>query len=927
MVRKNDTTWRNTTTDLKDTIQILYLGREGSNTRELAKRLERANDAFEVTIISDPITALEHLHDTPVDCLLSGYDLQGMNGLEVLDQVRETNPELPFILLTEDGNEDIARDAISAGATDYFQKDRIEERFEVLASRIETVVERSHDRAAVERERSHRAALFENTPDPIISVIFNGETPEIADVNPAFESVFGFEAETVIGRSIRDVIVPDSEHEEHRSLREDVAGGRPVEAEVRRQTKDGVRQFKLRIIPTDGLSGSHSAYAWYTEITEQKQYENRLESLNKTSQNLMTATTETEVANITVEIAQQVLEQPLTVMWSFDADAEMLHPLAATDTATELNGSIDINDGIAPITSGTAEMDIFHEGTLTEIEDYNSVENSAHPDTPLGTVLIVPLGDYGQLHVGSKTVRPFVDATRDLVEILCQNAEAALERVHREQTLSDLSELTSKLVQTSSAEEIASIAAEAGRDILELPYTHVYLTNDDGEVLKPAAVTDATSEQFGELPTFRKGEGIFWEIVSSGEIHLYDDVQSNAELASELPFRSAVIAPLGEMGVFASGSLKTAQFDSFDRKLVSILAATAKGALNRAEREKRLRAREQELERSRDQFQSVFEHSNDAIMIFDPDADEILAVNPQASELLGYPTEKLLSIGPSDIHPEQMSQFRAFLDTIRSEGSGRTDRLSCLTASGESVPAEISASTLEFGGRDSVLALIRDVSELRTYERELERQNDRLEYFASVISHDLRNPLNVGLSRVELAQKESQSDHLETAKSSLERMEEMIGDLLELTRAGESVEETDRVSLDSIVEGCWRNVDTEEATLEASADMTIHADKSRLRHVFENLFRNAIEHGRSDVTVRVGTLPDDTGFSVEDNGPGIPTEDRDEVFEQGYSTTQDGTGFGLSIVREIVEAHGWDIMVTEGTDGGARFEIRGVDAI
>jgi PAS domain S-box-containing protein len=737
--------------------------------------------------------------------------------------------------------------------------------------------------------------------------------------------VFGFEEATVIGHSIRDALVPDSEYKKHRSLRDELVSGTPIEAEVRRQTNDGIRQFKLQAIPTDGSDGARGAYVWYTDITEQKQYEERLESLNEASQNLLTATTETEVANITIEIAQQVLDQPLTAMWSFDAEAEMLRPLAATDAAAELNGSRDRSDGIQAILSGTTEMDIFREGALTEIEDYSSVENPAHPDTPLGTVLIAPLGDHGQLRVGSLTVQVFDDATRDLVEILCQNAEAALERVDREQTLSNLSEITSELVQATSAEEIATLAAKAGNEILELPYTHVYLITDNGETLEPVAVTDATRDRFGELPRFQRGEGVFWNTISDGEIRLYDDVQTEPALASDLPFRGAVIAPFGERGVFASGSLQPAEFDAFDKKLVSILAATTEGALEQAEREERLRDHEQELERARDRFRSVFEHSNDAIIIFDPEADEILEANPQASELLGYTHEKLLSMGPSDIHPEKMDQFRAFLETIRSDGTGRTNRLSCLTVSGDYVPAEISASTLEFGGRDSVLALIRDVSELRQYERELERKNDRLEDFASVISHDLRNPLNVALSRIELAQTDIQSEHLESATSSLQRMEEMIGDLLAVTRAGESVEETDRVSLDSVVDGCWRNVDTKDATLEASAEMTIRADESRLRHVLENLFRNAIEHGRSDVTIRVGTLPDDTGFYIEDDGPGIPFDKRTDVFEQGYSTADDGTGFGLNIVREIAEAHGWEIIVTDGAEGGARFEIRGVE--
>lgn len=95
--------------------------------------------------------------------------------------------------------------------------------------------------------------------------------------------------------------------------------------------------------------------------------------------------------------------------------------------------------------------------------------------------------------------------------------------------------------------------------------------------------------------------------------------------------------------------------------------------------------------------------------------------------------------------------------------------------------------------------------------------------------------------------------------------------------------------------------------------------------LLENLFRNAVEHGGPDVTVEVGALED--GFFVEDDGPGIPSDARDEVFDVGYSSADDGSGFGLSIVRRIATAHGWDISVTEGTDGGARFEITDVSFV
>jgi signal transduction histidine kinase len=153
-------------------------------------------------------------------------------------------------------------------------------------------------------------------------------------------------------------------------------------------------------------------------------------------------------------------------------------------------------------------------------------------------------------------------------------------------------------------------------------------------------------------------------------------------------------------------------------------------------------------------------------------------------------------------------------------------------------------------------------------------------------------------------------------------MENMIEDILDLAREDQTVTETARVNIQDLCEECWRTVDTRGASLEVTIQRPIHADRQRLRQVFENLFRNAIDHGRDDSSITVGQLPD--GFYVEDNGPGIPAEERETVFERGYSTAKSGTGFGLTIVKQVVDAHGWEVTVTEGAQGGARFEIVGV---
>ncbi|MDB2263512.1 HAMP domain-containing sensor histidine kinase [Halorubrum ezzemoulense] len=110
--------------------------------------------------------------------------------------------------------------------------------------------------------------------------------------------------------------------------------------------------------------------------------------------------------------------------------------------------------------------------------------------------------------------------------------------------------------------------------------------------------------------------------------------------------------------------------------------------------------------------------------------------------------------------------------------------------------------------------------------------------------------------------------------------------------------------------------------MRAEATATVRADRSRLKQVLENLLRNAVSHGGADVTVTIGDL--DGGFYVADTSPGLPEDERGEVFEAGHTTDSDGTGFGLAIVERAGEAHGWAVCVTDGPDGGARSEFTGV---
>jgi signal transduction histidine kinase len=224
---------------------------------------------------------------------------------------------------------------------------------------------------------------------------------------------------------------------------------------------------------------------------------------------------------------------------------------------------------------------------------------------------------------------------------------------------------------------------------------------------------------------------------------------------------------------------------------------------------------------------------------------------------------------------------------------------------------------------DDGYLVLTDITAQRERTRELVEQRDRLDEFASIVSHDLRNPLEVAKIQLEAAWNRGEDVHFEKVEDAHERMERIIGDVLTLARQGQVIDEVGEAGFSTVAKDAWSSVSAPEATLRIASDAVLRADDDRLQELFENLFRNANEHGGPEVTIEVGISND--GFYVADDGPGIPEEDRDRVFEGGFSTSTDWTGLGLVIVQRIAEAHGWSVSVTESQWGGAQFEFSDVD--
>lgn len=210
--------------------------------------------------------------------------------------------------------------------------------------------------------------------------------------------------------------------------------------------------------------------------------------------------------------------------------------------------------------------------------------------------------------------------------------------------------------------------------------------------------------------------------------------------------------------------------------------------------------------------------------------------------------------------------------------------------------------------------------------RELEYQNNRLKNFSRMVAHELRNPLMLAKGYHEQSQprNEAASEKVEDAHG---RIEEMIDILLVTVRGADVDVSGKQVDIGEVATKVWADLGSkpESASLDLETDRVVQSDPVHLQHLLANLFRNSIEHSDGAVTVRVRDFED--GFYVEDEGPGIPAETRSNVLEAGYTTSEQGTGLGLTVVTHLAEIYEWDWDLTDSEAGGVRFEFTNVEFV
>ncbi|WP_135822382.1 PAS domain S-box protein [Halostella litorea] len=1010
-----------------ETKRVLHVDDEPGLADLTATFLERERDTLSVETASNATEGLELLAETDYDCIISDYDMPGRNGIEFLQAVREDHPDLPFILFTGKGSEEVASDAISAGVTDYLQKEGGTDQYSVLANRVGNAIEHYHsqqmierseeqlreiidalpqflyvvdedgryllanealadfhdmmvqeiegahvadlldgdiadrfqarihdvlaseertrydeveipdsrgephvieprvlpyelhgtDRRAVlgvgtdvterierERELERYEAYLEGSTD-IITVL--GEDGTVKYQSPSLTRILGYEPGELLGENGFDYIHPDDLNDTYESFTELIGNpGGTITEETRFRTADGEWRW-LEIRGTNHLENPPigSIITNNRDITERKQREQELRRKERRY--------------------QAVFNDPNILVGLIDTDGNVLNinrtAMAYVDATP---------DEVTGMPFWKTPWFAHSESLQDDVRDW--IDRAARGEyVEFEADLVRPSGEPYTIE---GVIRPVTDDAGEVVSLLISDRDIT-ERKQRETSLTALNETTHSLMTADTREEIGEIGVEAAATILGLDASTIHVFDGEADALVPIAATDYARDLVGDIPTFRRGDSIAGRVYDRGETLALDDVRDDPDIYNpETPVRSELIVPLGDYGILMAGSETPEAFDRQDIAFSEILADAIAAAFEQTERTEQLRFREQELEAANTLLSTLFETLPVGVTILNSDG-EIMQANQRGEEVLGLTEAEITERTYDDLAWQIVDEDgepipNDELPFARVERTGETVldyEHGIVWPDGTERWLSVNAAplTADTAGNEQVVTAISDITAQRDQARTLRRQNERLEEFASIVSHDLRNPLNVAEGHVELAREECDSDHLDAVAQAHGRMDTLITDLLTLAREGVGTGDVESVDLGTLVQNCWQNVATAETSLRTDLDRRIRADGTRLQQLLENLMRNAVEHGGDDVVVTVGELDD--GFYIEDNGPGIAEDARQEVFETGYSTAEDGTGFGLAIVKQVAEAHDWGVRVTTGTEGGARFEISGVEFV
>lgn len=634
-------------------IRVVHIDDDPDFADLTATYLTRSREDILITSVQSGPEALELVQTDAVDCIVSDFDMPEMNGIELLQEIRTYRPNLPFILFTGKGSEEIASEAISAGVSDYLQKQAGTEQFELLGTRIENLVSRYWAEASLETRISQQRTLAEIGRCAI-------ETSELDDFLSTVMELVADTVDTEFAKILR-----------YRSSKNDLilhAGNgwqnELVGAATVRAGSDSQAGFTLRTeepIVVDDLREEerfsapqllidHDILSGISVVIGDPETPWGVLGIHSTEPRTFSeddiAFVQTVAHLVTGHIGGLHEQQPEGKLFQKAAEATG-HSIYWTDP----NGIIQyVNPAFEQITGYSAEQAIgltprilksgehgrdFYEDLWSTIKSGNTWRNE-----------ITNRKASGERYVVDQTIAPVRDDSGDIRRFVAVNHDISALKA-QEQRFEHLHQAAPAFYSAEDETATCLVAVDAISGILEHSHAGVWLSTEDDSCLKPVATADSEELDI-DHPVYHAGNSISWEVYQTGEPQIFHGPRDeNHVYNAETDIASEMIVPVGTHGVIKVGHTEPAQYSQNDCQYVELIAHHLSGALD-------LLAAREELTTKTRYLETILEYSARPMFMKDREGRYLFA-SQEYYRLFDLEPNEVIGRTDFDFHPEKIA--------------------------------------------------------------------------------------------------------------------------------------------------------------------------------------------------------------------------------------------------------------------------------
>ncbi len=899
-------------------IRLLIVDDDQEISGLMRLKLSREAPHFTIAIVDGGRECLEYVKGEGVDCILSDYQMPGMNGMELLKSLRRQGNFVPFIFLTGQGNEELAREAFKNGAYDYFTKEIGFAHFARIINSVEQAVKQAaaeRDKAAFEsalldREARHKA-IINAFPDMVFMLNQEGV---FLDMSVRDAHALYAPKDKVVGRSLSELMPPEVAATASLHLRMLFETTEIQEFKYNLAMPDGVREYEARMV----VIGTDEALCIVRDVTEREEAVTAM----RESESRFRSMAEDAVAGISIiQDGKFVYVNPrLAGMFGYAQD-EIIGKMGAEDVTLPEDREM-VRENIRKRLEG-------------EVKSIHYRLRCVRKDKKVISVEVY----------GSHTMYRGKPAVISTLLDITEQKRAEEERLSNLWFLESLERVDRAIRQAESLDDMMSDVLDTALSIFESDRAWLLYPCDPEAPLWRVPMERTRAGYPGaldmgiDIPITPEVRQAFLEGLNSSGPVVYDPQsgrslpQVSMQFSVQSQVQTVVYPTMGKPWVFGMHQCSYARvWSEKDVRLFTEIARRLADGLSVLLFLRDLRESEEHFRQLTKQFPVPIAINNDI--------GGIEYLNDRFIETFGYTLDDIPTLDawwPLAYPGEQYR--REAMDTWRNAAEKAVlENADIETNEYRTTCKDGTIRIVEmFGTRigNKNLILLNDVTERKRAEE------DRTGLF-HMLTHDIKGPLTIIYGYAQMLAVKLDKDRANMAgeiKNAARRISSLIDDMLILS----SMESPGfrlslgAVALDDVLDQAVKENQMPASDIDVKIGLDIEdgiprllADKMQLVRVFGNLVGNAVKYNRHGgmVQVRAWTNGNPSGHvmvEVKDTGVGIHEDDLPHVFDKYYrgrsTGAARGTGLGLAVVKAIVEAHGGVVSVASKEMEGSTFSV------